>query len=126
MNGYLLSNNRLIKALVALLILTVLIGVLGCQPASTPEADRQENASMDISSDESIDINQEPSEVPRISKEELMQKLKNGDDVIIVDTRYKAEYDRNHIKGAISAPYSEIVLRRWQPQPEQEVVLYCG
>jgi len=111
---------------VALLILTVLIGVLGCQPASAPEAGQQENASLDIPSDESMDINQDSSEVPRISKEELMQKLKNGDDVIIVDTRYKAEYDRNHIKGAISAPYSEIVLRRWQPQPEQEVVLYCG
>jgi predicted sulfurtransferase len=104
----------------------VLVFLLACTPPSTLEPGTQENSSLAVPSEESAGTTEQLGEVPRISKEELIQKLENGDDVLIVDTRYKSEYDRGHIEGAVSAPYSEIVLRKWQPPPDREVVLYCS
>jgi len=66
---------------------------------------------------------QEPtelSEVPRITAEELKERIDNGEAIVVVDTRGKPSYDTRHIAGAILAPknYDEYPL-------DQEIVLYC-
>ena len=110
MSRPLLNGITLKIAVLAVVILTVMTGLLACTASSTPES-------------ETLD---QSGEIPKITKEELLQKLENGEDVLIVDTRYEAEYKLSHIEGAVSAPYSEIVLRNWQPPPDREAVLYCS
>ena len=48
-------------------------------------------------------------EIPRISIEEVKAKLDAGSNVIIIDSRSKASYDRSHIAGAISIPLTDMV-----------------
>jgi hypothetical protein len=68
-----------------------------------------------------------PSElVPRITIEELLQKMESDADILVVDTRYKEQYDVDHIKGSVSAPLSTIIEGGWIPPSDKEVILYCG
>ena len=68
-----------------------------------------------------------PSErVPRITIEELLQKMESEANILVVDTRYKEQYDVDHIKGAISAPLSTITDGGWIPPSDKEIILYCG
>jgi len=99
---------------VAMLTLFALVACTS-SPATTPEP-VQEPAARPA-----------PSElVPRITIEELLQKMERGDNILVVDTRYKEQYDVDHIKGAVSAPLSTIIEGGWMPLSDKEVILYCG
>jgi hypothetical protein len=65
------------------------------------------------------------SQVPRITPQELKEKLDANEDVIVVDTRSRKEYDSVHIPGALSIPLSEIEERHGELPQEGEIVLYC-
>jgi len=68
-----------------------------------------------------------PSElVPRITIEELLQKMESKSDILIIDNRHKGEYDMDHIKGALSATLSTIVEGGWIPSSDKEAILYCS
>ncbi len=64
--------------------------------------------------------------MPRISIEELKKKMDSGENVLILDTRHKEQYDLDHIKGAVSAPLLEIMEGRYSAPTDREIVLYCG
>jgi hypothetical protein len=64
--------------------------------------------------------------VPRITIDELLQKMQSKANILIVDTRYKEQYDVDHIKGAVSAPLSTIIEGGWMPPSDKEIILYCG
>ncbi len=66
-------------------------------------------------------------DIARISPEELKGMIEKGTPVIIVDNRPKAEYDRQHIKGAVSLPWAADVsdgAKKILP-PDKLVVTYC-
>ena len=67
------------------------------------------------------------SEVPRITVEELKERLDKGEEIVVGDTRPASVYDIKHIPGAISVPASAIYNE--SPLDElpldQEIVLYC-
>lgn len=65
------------------------------------------------------------SEVPRISVEELKERLDNGEEIVVVDTRSTTEYDIKHIPGAISMPSINIESPLDELPLDQEIVLYC-
>jgi hypothetical protein len=68
-----------------------------------------------------------PSElVPRITIEELLQKMESKANILVVDTRHKEQYDVDHIKRAVSAPLSTIVEGGWMPPSDKEIILYCS
>ena len=89
-------------------VLLALISLAACAP--TPPAD----------------LPTSPDEVPRISIEELLQKMESGANILIVDTRSESEYLSGHIKGAVSVPFTTISLEEWQPPHDEEIVLYCS
>ena len=71
---------------------------------------------------------QEPttsSEVPRISPEELKERLDNGEAILVVDSRSLVEFETGHIAGAISVPSYEVESRLDEFPRDQEIVLYC-
>jgi hypothetical protein len=65
-------------------------------------------------------------EVPRISVEELKERLDSGETIVIGDTRSPAVYDANHIVGAISTPSAEVLSQLEGVPLDQAIVLYCS
>lgn len=61
------------------------------------------------------------SEVPRITAEELKQRLDDGEDILILDTRIGSrQYELSHIPGAIKKPRSLNDVAH-----DQAIVAYC-
>ena len=67
----------------------------------------------------------EAGKASEITKEELKEKLEKKADVIVVDVRSKASYDKSHIIGAISIPLGEIEKRHEELPKDKEIILYC-
>jgi len=70
-----------------------------------------------------------PSEsIPRVTVEELLQKIESNADIMIIDTRadVEKEFASGHIKGAIPVPLTEIIAAQWTPPAESEIILYCA
>jgi hypothetical protein len=98
-------------------VIFTLLALVACtsSPITTPEPVQEPTAKL------------APSElVPRITIEELLQKMEKGNNILVVDTRYKEQYDVDHIKWAVSAPLSTIIEGEWVPPSDKELILYCG
>ncbi len=63
------------------------------------------------------------SEVPRISVEELKERIDNGEAIVIGDVS-RQNFDVSHIPGAISLYPFSISMLEAMPL-DQEIVLYC-
>ena len=106
-----------IKGLILLVATLMLLALAACISSTTPVNEQVEEPTAKPA----------PSElVPRITIEELLQKMESEADILIVDNRYKEQYDVDHIKGAVSAPLSTIIEGGWLPPSDKEVILYCG
>lgn len=64
-------------------------------------------------------------EVPRMTVEELKERMDNGEAILIGDTRSKIEYDIRHIPGAISIPERQVEAQLNEIPQDQEIILYC-
>src|SRR5438445_5578076 len=62
--------------------------------------------------------------VEAIGREELRQRLKRGD-VVLVDVRPEEEFAAGHIDGARSIPLEELEQRLAELPADREVVAYC-
>lgn len=61
-----------------------------------------------------------------IDRKELEEKLDNGD-VTVIEVLDKEEYERNHIKGAINVPLSDIGKEiKGRFDLDREIVVYCA
>lgn len=65
-------------------------------------------------------------EVPRLSPEEVKERLDSGADVVIVDVRSREDFDEAHIEGAISIPLSEVESRYNELPEDKEIIIYCA
>ena len=65
---------------------------------------------------------------PRITADELVAMQKRGDNLVIVDGRTWAEYQRFNIPGGISCPNGELALRidTIAPDPKTRIVVNCA
>jgi adenylyltransferase/sulfurtransferase len=63
--------------------------------------------------------------VPRITPQELKERLDSGEAILVVDSRSPLEFEAEHIAGAISVPSSEVESRLDEFPRDQEIVLYC-
>ena len=64
-------------------------------------------------------------EVPRITADELKERIDSGEAIVIGDTRSPSEYAHRHIAGAISFPLSQVEANMDDLPREQEIILYC-
>ena len=64
-------------------------------------------------------------EVPRISVEELKERIDSGETIVIGDTRGQTSFDIRHIAGAISISSSQVEALLDDVPLDQEIVLYC-
>ncbi len=65
---------------------------------------------------------------PSIAADELARLLRQGTDLVIMDSRPFDEYERVSIPGAINVPGAELVLRAREvaPSPQTMVVVNCA
>ena len=67
--------------------------------------------------------------VPRITIDELLQKVNSNADILIIDTRTDVveQFFVGHIKGAIPLPLDKIIEGQWLPpgSKDREIVFYC-
>jgi len=65
---------------------------------------------------------------PRITADELVAMQKRGDNLVIVDGRTWAEYQKFNIPGGISCPNGELALRidAIVPDPKTRIVVNCA
>jgi hypothetical protein len=63
-------------------------------------------------------------EVPRMSVQQARDELARGE-IVMVDVRSKASYDRLHIEGALSIPEDQIESRLDELDRGKRIVLYC-
>jgi rhodanese-related sulfurtransferase len=68
------------------------------------------------------------STTPSISPEELQRLLREGSDIVVLDSRPFDEYQRVSIPSAVNVPGAELVLRirDLAPSPETMVVVNCA
>ncbi len=64
-------------------------------------------------------------EVPRISVEEVKAKMDAGSNIVIVDSRSKSSYDKDHIAGAISLPLSAMTKPYSDLDGYDLIITYC-
>lgn len=64
--------------------------------------------------------------VPRISPEQLKEKLDAGADLVVVDVRDKEAFDEGHIVGAVSIPWEELEDRHNELPRDKEIITYCA
>jgi hypothetical protein len=66
-------------------------------------------------------------EVPRITVDELKEKLAKNAPVFIIDSRSQGSYDNSEIKikGAVRMPADEIEARLKEIPHDREIVVYC-
>jgi len=98
------------------LMLAVLLGCAPNAPVYPPADNSTASSAMP------------PSErVPRITIDELLQKISSHADILIVDSRIDVEklFDAGHIPGAIPVPLSEIIDGKWLPPEDKEIIFYC-
>lgn len=59
-----------------------------------------------------------------VTADEVRKKQLQNKDFLLIDTRYKAEYEKKYIQGALCIPLIEIVYKKIPK--DKEIVLYCS
>ncbi|MBI5740084.1 MAG: hypothetical protein HZA16_05110 [Nitrospirae bacterium] len=60
-----------------------------------------------------------------IDKEDLLKRMEEKSDFVLVDTIGKYDGNRSKIKGATTIPYPEVIDRRKELTPYGEIIIYC-
>jgi rhodanese-related sulfurtransferase len=60
-----------------------------------------------------------------VTRQELARRLRDGDDLVVLDVRPAAEHAAGHLPGAVSIPLSELRERLAELPRDREVVAYC-
>jgi hypothetical protein len=106
-----------------------LLALFSCAPTLPPSTTPPINPTPTPSTPPEATSIPPPSEqVPRMTKEELLQKIESNADIIIVDTRVDVEtqFAIGHIKGAIPVTLAKIIAGQWLPPSDKEIILYCS
>ena len=116
--------------ILSLLTVVLLFSIVACAapvPVSTTEHVCGPDCPTDTVTDAASSGRISPSEMmPRITIQELQQKMRSGAAILIVDNRHKEEYDVDHIKGAVLAPLDAIIAGAWKPPLDKELIFYCA
>jgi predicted small lipoprotein YifL len=125
-----MTIKNIFFAIVVILVMSFLVGCGNAVPTPAPEdaaapltSDLQTTAE-DPKPDTPIPLKFKR-EVPRISPEELNERLNNGEAILVVDTRGQSSFEQRHIAGAIEVQTHEIEERLDEFPRDQEIVFYC-
>jgi rhodanese-related sulfurtransferase len=58
--------------------------------------------------------------------DELLRRIQSHDTPVIVDVRFRSEFDRGHVPGAINTPFFAPETAKLPKDKRTELVIYCG
>ncbi len=73
-----------------------------------------------------------PKGVTKITTDELAQRIKNNNDIVIIDARPPAKYAEAHIASALSIPYAKLAkmgekgAQLLDKYKDRQLIFYCG
>jgi len=97
-------------------------GALSAATGATPTAQKTGEAGQAPASPGTTTVHADG--VRRVSVAELQSLLADGR-TVIYDTRAKANYDQEHIRGALSMPHDEVDARAGELPRDKTLVFYC-
>lgn len=122
--------NRLktITLVLGLIVVTAVITSCGTSaetptPAAVPTFTPEPSTATPLTSESQVPTN--VSQVPRITAQELKERLDNGEAIVIADSRSANSFESRHIAGAISVPETEVESHLDELPLDQEIVFYC-
>ncbi len=62
----------------------------------------------------------------QISSEDLHEHITNGADFMLLDVRAPAEFEENHIKGAVNIPVADLRFRFSELDKHKRIILLCS
>lgn len=68
-----------------------------------------------------------PGNNPLITADELLSKLKEDKNIVVLDVRTPGEYSEGHVPSALNIPYDEIEdeVAKKVKDKKQQIVVYC-
>jgi rhodanese-related sulfurtransferase len=57
---------------------------------------------------------------------ELLRRIQSNTAPVVVDVRFKSEFDRGHVPGAINTPFFAPETAKLPKDERNELVIYCG
>ena len=57
---------------------------------------------------------------------ELLRRIQSNTAPVVVDVRFKSEFDRGHVPGAINTPFFAPETAKLPKDKRNELVIYCG
>ena len=98
-----------------------------CQTASTTgtTADNINKSNKPANSAPKTDEHGHVDDAPRITVADAKKEFDAGN-VIFVDTRAKAAYDTEHIKGAVNMTTNDVEARYKELPTDKKIIAYCS
>ncbi len=67
-----------------------------------------------------------PEDLEKAKQKEFVQKVKDGEDMFIIDLRKPEDYAKGHVKGAVNMPWGPALAKNLKNVPQDKpVYLYC-
>ena len=67
-----------------------------------------------------------PEHIYKIDQKEFIDKVVAGDDMVILDIRAAADYEKGHVKGAVNLPWGPAISDSLAKIPQdKDVMIYC-
>jgi ABC-type enterochelin transport system substrate-binding protein len=82
--------------------------------AMAPKSAAQQSGTTEVSADGAR----------RVTVAEL-QRMLDGGEAVVYDTRARATYEQEHVKGALSMPFDEVSSRTAELPKDKTIVFYC-
>lgn len=126
------------KILSSLLALTIAVALVGCGNSTNNAKNATKNATTTESSTtktENTDVIAEavngyfanmPDDIYKISEKTFVEKVKANEDMFILDIRQPDVYAKEHIKGAVNAPWGTAISDNLDKLPKDKTIMvYC-
>jgi hypothetical protein len=113
-----------VLALSSFLTIALIVST-ACQTASTTSTDSGNKADKPANSAPKADEHGHADDAPRITLADAKKDFDAGN-VVFVDTRAKAAYDTEHIKGSINMTTSDVETRYKEIPAGKKIIAYCS
>jgi rhodanese-related sulfurtransferase len=58
--------------------------------------------------------------------DELLQRIRSNNAPVVVDVRFRSEFERGHVPGAVNTPFFAPETEKLPKDKSTELVIYCG
>ncbi len=129
--------KRLSSKFAAVTLAVVLsISMAACAPQAAPveekpaveEAMPEETPAEETAVADAVDayFSNMGDDLYKVDEKELVEKVKAGEDMYIVDIRTKEDYDKGHLKNAVNMPWGPAIAENLDNLPaDKQIYLYC-